>query len=142
MRNEPFHLGTALHSAWLTVIQIGIANWRNIWKQSTPQRVATFHVVWTANPAFYTMTNTPNWQFLPNATYLSQDLASRPAMATPRPQVQILHPCSPMAIDEDGLSEVEEDRLAGDEDEDDNATSTPAYDERDEAHTEERDPHD
>lgn len=78
MRNEPFHLGTTLYRSWRTVIQIRIAAWHNIWKnpETAPERIATFHSTWTANPAFCIKADTLVWQFLPDTAFLPQDLAS------------------------------------------------------------------
>jgi len=32
MKNTNFHLGTAIHSSWQTLIQIGTTSWQNIWE--------------------------------------------------------------------------------------------------------------
>jgi len=63
MRGEPFHLGTTMHVAWRTLIQIGIAVWQNV-KHSLaaePEKMANFKATWAINSAFCTLEDTPKW---------------------------------------------------------------------------------
>lgn len=92
MRNKTFHLGTAMHNAWRTVIQIGVATWRNIWKNpiTSQHRKEVFQDTWTSTGAFCSMTNSPVWHFLPQVEYLPQDLALRPSVGTRRQQIQTI----------------------------------------------------
>ena len=89
MKNEPFHLGVALHSVWKMVIQIGVASWRNIWKSSeeATERIAAFKIAWTSTTAFCTMNNTLVWNFLPDSAFLPLDLAIQVASTSPTYQV-------------------------------------------------------
>lgn len=96
MRNKPFHLGTVLHNAWRTVIQIGVAAWRNIWKtpRTAQQRQEIFQDTWASTTAFCSMTHKPMWHFIPPAEYLPQDLAVRPSTGAPRQQIPIIQASS------------------------------------------------
>lgn len=81
MRNETFHLGTAMHQAWRTVIQIGVASWRKIWKhtETAPHQTEVFTTTWTASQAFCSMNDKLVWHFILPNEFLPQDLARRPA---------------------------------------------------------------
>jgi len=81
IRGEAFHLGTAMHGAWRTTIQIGVATWQGIRKkdETTPRTLQIFDEVWASSPAFCTVADTPSWNFIPGNDYLPRDLASRPS---------------------------------------------------------------
>lgn len=88
------NLGTVLHNSWRTLIHIGVASWRNIWKtqNTAPQRIATFKATWLATEAFCTFDDKPNWRFIPPQDYLPIRLAARSARATPRQVIPIQSP--------------------------------------------------
>lgn len=89
MRDEPFHLGAAINGAWRTVIQIGVAAWRGLWKKShePDQRIETFKDTWAATDAFCTFQGFPVWKFIPDPEFLPQDLASRPQVQASIPTI-------------------------------------------------------
>lgn len=96
MKGENFHLGTAMHRSWRTLMQIGVATWRSIWKspQSAIQCTVAFKDTWITTKAFCLFDDKLVWNFLPEDAFLPQDLASRPSR-TQAIRHQIRCPVSP-----------------------------------------------
>lgn len=78
-----------MNSAWRTVIHIGFAAWRSIWKTlgSHDQRIAAFKSTWASTATFCSFRDAPTWNFIPDPDFLPKNLATRPSTNNNRGEI-------------------------------------------------------
>ncbi len=94
LREGRFHLGRTLFRSWQTIVQIGMAAWKELhrFKRSNRKQeelVVEFKKIWTQGGLVYKNSSRLQWQIMLNSYYLPKHMVDHRFRLLIRPLVQV-----------------------------------------------------